>query len=77
MKTASVIIAQIIAKTHPVHLQTAIYERTRNAVTLLPCNVVTGDYEPRRDSNSNTARYSSLAYYLWKVDLKVNKHLKI
>lgn len=63
MKTASVIIAQIIAKTHPVHLQTAIYERTRNAVTLLPCNVVTGDYQPRRDSNYNTARYSSLAYY--------------
>lgn len=72
-----VIIAQIIKQTHPAQLQTAFYECVRQAVTLLLVMLLPGIIMLAKIQI--TTLFCSVYYliFFFKVDLKVNKQLKI
>lgn len=69
-----VIIAQITVQAHPAQLQTAVYEHVRRAVTLLLVMSLPGIIVLAKIQI--TTRCYGLLFFC-KVDLKVNKQLKI
>lgn len=72
-----VIIAQIIVQAHPAQLETAIYERVRQAVTLLLVMSLPGIIMlPKIQITTLQGSVHQLTIFC-KVDLKVNKQLKI